>query len=168
MNHGFTVASLKADDNRLSGSFQVKWVGWKMVGSRFRLDVATVTLEDHRTVNVEHYATVCLPTMFVKVQERRPRSGDSASSHTMTLTIELFTTSKVEAMSHTPTTLTYHHATTFVCLPWRNICVGGSFYENLVSEVSWGSGANAFRIGSTNCKVCELQLGILWETVNKK
>lgn len=67
-------------------------IGKKMVCSFFSASghVATVALEDQRTVTAHWYTTVCLPKVFESIQKRRPKRGvrglllhhDNAPAHT--------------------------------------------------------------------------------------
>ena len=52
-------------------------VGKKMIASFFSANghVATITLEDRRKVNSEWYITKCLPQVFEKIKESRPKAG---------------------------------------------------------------------------------------------
>lgn len=84
-------------------------VGKKMVASFFSCTghVATVPLEDRRTVNADWYTSVCLPIVFKEVREKRPRCNiilhqDNASSHTASRTIEFLRASNVKLMDHPP------------------------------------------------------------------
>lgn len=87
-------------------------VGKKMVATFFSTSghLATVVLEDQRTVTAKWYTEVCLPKVFSKIQEKRPRTGlrgillhhDNASSHTANATIEFLEKTSVKLMTHSP------------------------------------------------------------------
>ncbi|KAJ4435280.1 hypothetical protein ANN_30196 [Periplaneta americana] len=72
-------------------------VGKKMAATFFSISghVATVMLENQRSVNAKWYTETCLPRLFAKHQERRPWIGlwgillqhDNASAHTTNATI---------------------------------------------------------------------------------
>jgi [histone H3]-lysine36 N-dimethyltransferase SETMAR len=69
--------------------------------------VATVALEQRRTVNSEWYTTICLPEVFKEMREKNKRRRiilhhDNASSHTSRQTNEFLTTENIELMSHPP------------------------------------------------------------------
>ena len=70
--------------------------------------LATVVLEDQRTVTAKWYTEVCLPQVFSKIQEKRPRTGlrgillhhDNATSHTANATIAFLEKTPVKLMTH--------------------------------------------------------------------
>ena len=70
--------------------------------------LATVVLEDQRTVTAKWYTDVWLPQVFSKIQEKRPRTGlrgillhhDNASSHTANATISFLEKTPVKLMTH--------------------------------------------------------------------
>lgn len=69
--------------------------------------VATVALENQKTVNSEWYTTICLPEVFGKLRETNPKRRiilhhDNASSHTSHATNEYLDTQKIELMGHPP------------------------------------------------------------------
>lgn len=69
--------------------------------------VATVPLENQKTVNSAWYTSICLPEVFGKLRETNPNRRiilhhDNASSHTSHQTIEYLTTQKIELMGHPP------------------------------------------------------------------
>lgn len=69
--------------------------------------VATVALENQKTVNSAWYTTNCLPKVFNKLRENNPRRRiilhhDNASSHTSHQTTEYLNTEKIELMGHPP------------------------------------------------------------------
>lgn len=69
--------------------------------------VATVPLEQRRTVNSEWYTTICLPEVFGEIrkmnrQRRIILHHDNASSHTSGKTIAYLSTENVELMGHPP------------------------------------------------------------------
>lgn len=83
--------------------------GKKMVASFFGRTghIATIPPEDCRTVNAEWYSTICLPTVFQKVREKRPRERiilhqDNASSHNTSQTSEFLVASRTELITHPP------------------------------------------------------------------
>ena len=87
-------------------------VGKKMVATFFSKSghVATIPLEEQRTVTANWYTTVCLPKVFEKLRERRPRTGlrgillhhDNASAHTANATIQFLESTEVKLMTHPP------------------------------------------------------------------
>ena len=87
-------------------------VGRKMVATFFsgRGHIATIPLEDRRTVTAEWYTTVCLPRVFQVIHERRPKTGlrgmflhhDNASAHTAMRTVEFLQQSGVKLVDHPP------------------------------------------------------------------
>lgn len=87
-------------------------VGKKMVASFFSLTghVATVPLEDRKTVNADWYVNVCVPQVFAKWSQRRPKTGtrgllwhhDNASAHTAARTVEFFDENSVRRLPHPP------------------------------------------------------------------
>lgn len=69
--------------------------------------VATVALENHKTVNSAWYTTICLPEVFNKLRETNSKQRiilhhDNASSHTSHQTSEYLSTQKIEMMGHPP------------------------------------------------------------------
>lgn len=87
-------------------------VGKKMVASFFSASghIATITLEDQRTVNSEWYVTKCLPAVFEKIKERRPKAGlrrislhhDNATAHSAQRTRDFLQKSGVKLLDHPP------------------------------------------------------------------
>ena len=69
--------------------------------------VATIPLEDRRSVNAEWYTTICLPTVFDEIRKKNKKRRiilhhDNASSHTASQTIEYLKDKNIELMSHCP------------------------------------------------------------------
>lgn len=69
--------------------------------------IATVPLEQRRTVNSEWYTTICLPEVFGKIRETNPQRRiilhhDNASSHTSRQTNDFLSTQNIELMGHPP------------------------------------------------------------------
>lgn len=69
--------------------------------------VATIALEDRRTVNAEWYTTVCLPQVIAELRKSNSKRRiilhhDNASSHTARQTIEYLKQEKVEILDHPP------------------------------------------------------------------
>lgn len=69
--------------------------------------VATVPLEDRRTVNSEWYTTICLPKVFKEIRKTNRKRRiilhhDNASSHTSNQTTEYLTGKNIELMGHPP------------------------------------------------------------------
>lgn len=69
--------------------------------------VATVPLDNQRTVNSEWYTTICLPEVFEELRKNNKRRRiilhhDNASSHTSNQTIEYLASEKIEIMGHPP------------------------------------------------------------------
>ncbi|CAK9815952.1 Histone-lysine N-methyltransferase SETMAR [Anthophora plagiata] len=69
--------------------------------------VATVPLENRRTVNSEWYTTICLPEVFREIRKENQRRRiilhhDNASSHTSAQTSQYLTSQNVELMNHPP------------------------------------------------------------------
>ena len=70
--------------------------------------LATVVLEDQRTVTAKWYTDVWLPQVFSKIQEKRPSTGlrgillhhDNASSHTANATIAFLEKTPVKLITH--------------------------------------------------------------------
>ena len=84
----------------------------KMVATFVRRSghVATIALEDQRTVTAEWYSNTCLTAVFKKLRERRPRSGlsglflhqDNASSHNARLTSTFLEQQSMRVLPHPP------------------------------------------------------------------
>lgn len=88
---------------------RVRSVGKKMIASFFSKSgsVANIPLEDRKTVTADWYTTICLPKVFEKVRQNRPRSNivlhqDNASSHTAAKTKAYLKASNVELLEHPP------------------------------------------------------------------
>ena len=69
--------------------------------------VATVSLEQRRSVTSEWYTTICLPEVVSEIRKTNRRRRiilhhDNASSHTAAKTIDYLKAQKVELMSHPP------------------------------------------------------------------
>lgn len=69
--------------------------------------VATIPLEDRRTVNAEWYTTICLPTVFDEIRKNNKKRRiilhhDNASSHKARQTTEYLKEKNIELMSHCP------------------------------------------------------------------
>lgn len=87
-------------------------VGKVMVATFFMRSghVATVPLQNRRTVNSEWYVRECLPKVFEAVTSKRPRTStrglllhhDNASSHTAAQTLEFLHESSIQLVSHPP------------------------------------------------------------------
>ncbi len=87
-------------------------VNKKMVASFFMKTghLASVPLEDRRTVNSEWYTTVCLPEIFEEVCAKRPvrrtrgllLHHDNASAHTSAQTLDFLAQENVQLVSHPP------------------------------------------------------------------
>ena len=85
-------------------------VGKKMVATFFSTSghLATVVLEDQRTVTVKWYSEVWLPQVFSKIQEKRRRTGlrglllhhDNASFHIANASISFLEKTPVKLMTH--------------------------------------------------------------------
>lgn len=69
--------------------------------------VATVALENQKTVNSAWYTTICLAEVFNKLRETNPKRRiilhhDNASSHTSAQTTQYLTGENIELMGHPP------------------------------------------------------------------
>lgn len=69
--------------------------------------VATIPLEEQRTVTADWYITVCLPEVLAELRQGNPRRRvilhhDNASSHTAHKTTKFLNDENVELMSHPP------------------------------------------------------------------
>lgn len=72
--------------------------------------IATVVLEDQKTVNSEWYVSVCVPTVLSAWRDKRPKSGirhllwhhDNASAHTSARTLDFFNSENVHILPHPP------------------------------------------------------------------
>ena len=101
-----------SDEDRPTKVKRYRSVGRKMVASFFGISghVATVVLEDRRTVTSQWYATVCLPAVFTKIEERGPKtrlSGillhyDNAPAHTAAATLAFLDETPIRLGTHHP------------------------------------------------------------------
>lgn len=69
--------------------------------------VATIPLQERRTVNADWYTMVCLPQVFAELRKNNPKRRiilhhDNASSHTARKTIEFLKMENIELMDHPP------------------------------------------------------------------
>ena len=72
--------------------------------------VATIPLEDRKTVTADWYVNHCLPKIFQAWCKRRPRTGvrglllhhDNASARTATVTLDFLAASDVQLVTHPP------------------------------------------------------------------
>ena len=72
--------------------------------------VATILLEDRKTVTADWHVNHCLPKIFQSWCKRYPRSGvhglllhhHNASAHTVAVTLDFLTTSCVQLVTHPP------------------------------------------------------------------
>ncbi|GFU33812.1 HTH_48 domain-containing protein [Nephila pilipes] len=76
--------------------------------------VATVALEQRRTVNSEWYTTICLPEVIGEIRKKQKNRRiilhhDNASSHTSTQTKAFLTERKIELMGHPPRNINELH-----------------------------------------------------------
>lgn len=84
-------------------------VSKKMIAAFFGVTghVATVALEDRRTVNADWYTTICLPEVINEIRKTNAKRRiilhhDNASSHTASQTIDYLKRQNVELMTHCP------------------------------------------------------------------
>lgn len=85
-------------------------VGKKMICCFFSASghVASITLDDQKTVTAKWYTEKCLPQVFNALKKKRPKSGlkglllhhDNASPHTAALTQKFLKNTKIQEMSH--------------------------------------------------------------------
>lgn len=85
-------------------------VGKKMVASFFSKTghVATIQLDDRRTVNADWYVNHCIPQVLDAWRNKRPRTGlrgllwhhDNASAHTAALTIDFLSENSIQLVTH--------------------------------------------------------------------
>ncbi|UYV68338.1 hypothetical protein LAZ67_5003939 [Cordylochernes scorpioides] len=69
-----------------------------------------VKLEDRKTVNSESYTTKCLPAVFEKIKQSRPRAQlrrvllhhDNARPHTSAQTLDVLANSGIQLVTHPP------------------------------------------------------------------
>ena len=72
--------------------------------------VATIPLEDRKTVTADWYINHCLPKVFQAWRKRRPRTGvrglllhhDNASAHTAAVTLDFLAASNIQLVTHLP------------------------------------------------------------------
>lgn len=69
--------------------------------------VATIPLEDRRTVNADWYTTICLPEVIDEIRKNNRNRRiilhhDNASSHTAHQTTDYLKEKNIELMSHCP------------------------------------------------------------------
>ena len=69
--------------------------------------VATIPLDDRRTVNADWYATICLPSVFGELRKKNLNRRiilhhDNVSSHTARLTKDYLDGEKFELLNHPP------------------------------------------------------------------
>lgn len=69
--------------------------------------VATIALEDRRTVKADWYTTICLPAVISELRKNNPNRRiilhqDNASSHTARKTIDFLKKENIELLDHPP------------------------------------------------------------------
>jgi Transposase. len=69
--------------------------------------VASVALEDRRTVNSDWYTSICLPEVIAKIRRNNVKRRiivhhDNASAHTAQRTIDFLSSENIEIMTHCP------------------------------------------------------------------
>lgn len=69
--------------------------------------VATVALEDRRTVNADWYTSICLPEVIAEIRRNNVNRRiivhhDNASAHTARRTVEFLTSNNIQLMTHCP------------------------------------------------------------------
>jgi len=81
----------------------------KMIAFFFRKSgpVATVALQDRKTVNAEWYTTICLPEVIDRIRKTNRKRRiilhhDNASSHTARQTIGYLKQNNIELLTHCP------------------------------------------------------------------
>lgn len=81
----------------------------QMIASFFGINghIATIPLENRKTVNSEWYTTICLPEIFKEIRKNNQRRRiilhhDNASSHTSVQTTQYLTGQNIELMGHPP------------------------------------------------------------------
>lgn len=96
-------------ENAPTKILQTRSVGKKMVACFFRKTghIATVPLEDRRTVNSEWYTTICLPEIFGEIRKTNPNKQivlhhDNASSHKSKQTSDYLYRENIKLMGHPP------------------------------------------------------------------
>ena len=70
--------------------------------------VATITLEDRKSITADWYVNHCLPKLFQAWCKRRPQTGvrgrllhhDNASAHTAAVTLDFLAASDVQLVTH--------------------------------------------------------------------
>ncbi|GFT77404.1 histone-lysine N-methyltransferase SETMAR [Nephila pilipes] len=90
--------------------------------------VATVALEQRRTVNSEWYTTICLPEVIGEIRKKQKNRRiilhhDNASSHTSTQTKAFLTERKIELMGHPPLTEAFFTTQYPVILDFKTKCL---------------------------------------------
>ncbi|CAH1986618.1 unnamed protein product [Acanthoscelides obtectus] len=81
----------------------------KVIRSRSR-DIATIPLNEQRTVTADWYTTICLPKVITELRKINPERRiilhqDNASSHTAQKTRQYLTEENVELLDHPPYSL---------------------------------------------------------------
>ena len=87
-------------------------MGKKMVATFFssKGHVATIPVDDHRTVNADWYINHCIPSVLENWRKRRPKTGtrglfwhhDNATPHKATATVAALTENNVRILPHPP------------------------------------------------------------------
>ena len=101
---------LLPDDASPTKVRRARSVGKQMVATFFSQagHLATVALQDRRTVNADWYINQCLPLVFDAWRRRRPRTGlrglllhhDNASAHTAAATLAFLAENGVQLVTH--------------------------------------------------------------------
>ena len=105
-NNNLQSGSFKSSQSRLKlfvlEAIQRRW--WPRSLEK-RGHVATIALEDRRTINTERYNIVCLPQIIAELRKSNSKRRiilhhDNASSHSARQTIEYLKQEKVEILDH--------------------------------------------------------------------
>ena len=97
------------DDPRPTKVVRARSASKKMIAAFFGKSgyIATVPLEDHRTINALWYTTICLPKVVAELRKKNSKRRiilhqDNASSHIASLTMDYLKREKIELMTHCP------------------------------------------------------------------
>ena len=97
--------------------------------------VATIPLEDRKTVTADWYVNHCLPKVFQACCKWRPRTGvrgrllhhDNASAHTAAVTLDFLVVNDVQLVTHQPYSPDWPPVTGFCSLPFKRQLMGKQF-----------------------------------------
>ena len=144
-------------------------VGKRMVASFFSKTghVATIQVEDRRTVNAKWYVNRCIPQVLYVWRNKRPRTGlrellwHHDNAHTAALTIDFLSENSIQLMTHQPYSPDWHLVTSFSFQQWKKK-IRGTRFDSADDAVC---GPIVMICVLSYETLCGSQWRVFWETV---